>query len=250
MDPPAQLVAAGAPPEWCPTERSELSSLQEAARSIETRDMAQVLVELTFDDTGNSVNEDTVAQWAIEQVGRLARAYDKRTTGVRVAEAIVLGWVTKGKTRVNQRNTAHSVTIFLHVWRRLGEREQTLSGEDWCQAVLCKSTEHLRRQVKEVLGEKWSGSARLAQHIGTVLPSSPSDLTDWVAGKDTVTWSGLDWDTVLKRTWATFGNFRTKAEGVATGKLLTGLIGLANPQPQPQPEPQPPPITPTPNPKP
>ena len=250
MDSPVELVAVGGPPDQFPPERPELSSLVEGARSIEARDMAQVLVELIFDDTGKTVNEDTVAQWATEQVGRLAHAVAGRKSGQRVIEAIALGWVTKGKTRAGQRKTADSVTIFLHVWRRLGPLEQAASGEDWCEMVLKKSTDHLRKQVKGVLGGAWSSSARLAQHVGTMLPSSPSDLRDWVKDAGTVTWSGLDWDTVREHTCATFGNFRTKAEDVETGKLLTSLIGLANPQPQPRTRTPTPTHNPNPNPNP
>jgi hypothetical protein len=231
MNSPLDLVVAAGRPEGGPSERPELLGLLKAAQSIGARDTAQVLVELVFADTGKIVNDDTVAQWVTEQVGRLATAYGEQRTGVRVAEALLLGWVTKGKTRAGQRNTGDKLTIFLHVWRRLGPSEHRHNDDEaaWRAAVMRKSTEHLRRQVKDVLGQAWSGSARLAQQVGAPLPSSPSDLPDWEGDAATVTWGGPAWAKVQKGTFSLFGNFRTRAEEAATGKLLTNLIGLAKP---------------------
>ena len=221
---PTMLVVAG-------SADSEMGEQQESlvAPGYTLRGVWQVLHELVFKDPTGTVTEANATAWALGVVKRLVEAMGRQVGGIRVIESILLGWVTKGKTRERQRGTDVSVTIFLHVWRRVppGDEAAPTQTPEWREKFRLQCTEHWRRWAPAALpGEllRVSGSARLVQDADAALPTRET-LTDWATDGGTADWEPPGWADAVQGGLHQNPNFRSMREHVLSGRRLEAAAG-------------------------
>ena len=193
------------------------------------RGVLQVLVELVFKDPTGTVTEANATAWALGVVKRLVEAMEQQVGGIRVIESILLGWVTKGKTRRLQRDTAVNVTIFLHVWRRVptGDEAAPTQTTSWREKFLHQCTDHWRRWAPAALQGgllRVSGSARLVLDADAPLPTRET-LTDWATDGSTADWEPPGWADAVQDGLHQNPNFRSMREHVLSGKRLEAAAG-------------------------
>ena len=100
------------------------------AASNMDQDLVLVLIELVLLDPDATVKEADATALALRVVDCLSAYYGAVNTGIRVVEGLRLGWVTKGQTRDGQKRTEESVTVFLHVWHRRGNKQGDACTEE------------------------------------------------------------------------------------------------------------------------
>lgn len=221
---PTMLVVAG-------SAESEMGEPQESlvAPCYQLRGVRQVLHELVFKDPTGTVTEANATAWALGVVKRLVEAMGQQVGGIRVIESILLGWVTKGKTRRGQRDTDVSVTIFLHVWRRVppGDEAAPTQTPSWLEKFRLQCTEHWRRWALRALQDELlrvSGSARLVQDADAALPTRET-LTDWATDESTADWEPPGWADAVQGGLHQNPNFRSMREHILSGRRLEAAAG-------------------------